>query len=954
MMMDAGKAITPPPSSSDHLPWLWVIESLSDSKLVVDPSLLHDLISKASELTTDDSFIENVRERLALNQLEDLLCGPSTSKSTAAAVADAIPSNATLNSESHSKVGIDVSDRAQDVLRLLHDNMETSNMRISMLDSLKWDVHQFILHKRAGLPKCDLRQLKSAILEGVDPSASLLREMAGLGKEDQLVKIPVDVDVPNAAILEADNSSAEIFRQRSRLEKVDQQDHRIPVNVGDPNTAAGKCDENMNDLEIQSSKEHSCHLGPENGNQLLLEDSCGKDLISMRKESPEQNHNQCLGECRMGLDTVNNAAEGLEQSLKYDEVHSKNQNSVPLAPENMKEIVQETPPDSSLISSKKERSCFSKKELVHCVGKGTFCGERGDQQPGPKDLNNNVELKSLRQNSTSLHGNEPVQDPSGRNLSSVDKEVSDSAKGIRVHDLQGDGNLVHDGDGFECVSLKRLKQGINDCQIQHNLSHCPSSDGVIPEEAHLDGHHQNNYINESKVDSESRTKPGTSSSYDRNLDKAPTFDSDEEMVIAAEKHSFLSSQSTFNQDSQATAGWTEGSICIKCNEGGQLLTCCVSSCPLAVHESCVGSSFSVSDSGKFYCPFCSYVQAIASHRETKKKAALVKKKVALARNHLSEFMCMVNAQRQQQPSELAPSEELINSRMVEDTNFLNDIHGSRLQREIINNQPMQAAVSQQEAEVALECINSLPSRGDAPKSPLSDRNAAKARGEVHWKQVIGHKNQRLVEDEELAEPCTAHHSDDLPQRVEETTLNCENTLNVLLSEEREKAEMNEDQPYVSEESKHVKAHRKGKTVKSSCRYAETASIHQEHADVEKEIEDWQYTADPHQGPSCQRNVNADKVAENQNDDGISSGSRRRARVATQHSNWERRKKTAWSAEEEEILKEGVFRFASHDGKTVPWKKIREFGSHVFLKSRTTIDLKDKWRNIWSKGGGRRG
>lgn len=36
------------------------------------------------------------------------------------------------------------------------------------------------------------------------------------------------------------------------------------------------------------------------------------------------------------------------------------------------------------------------------------------------------------------------------------------------------------------------------------------------------------------------------------------------------------------------------------------------------------------------------------------------------------------------------------------------------------------------------------------------------------------------------------------------------------------------------------------------------------------------------------------------------------------------------------------RFSSEADK---WKKILEFGGGVFQKGRTTIDLKDKWRNI---------
>ncbi|KAJ6699963.1 RING/FYVE/PHD ZINC FINGER SUPERFAMILY PROTEIN [Salix purpurea] len=57
----------------------------------------------------------------------------------------------------------------------------------------------------------------------------------------------------------------------------------------------------------------------------------------------------------------------------------------------------------------------------------------------------------------------------------------------------------------------------------------------------------------------------------------------------------------------------------------------------------------------------------------------------------------------------------------------------------------------------------------------------------------------------------------------------------------------------------------------------------------------------------------------------------------------RRKKVSWTVQEEEMLKEGVQKFSS-DGK-FPWKDILEYGSSVFLNGRTTIDLKDKWRNM---------
>lgn len=45
------------------------------------------------------------------------------------------------------------------------------------------------------------------------------------------------------------------------------------------------------------------------------------------------------------------------------------------------------------------------------------------------------------------------------------------------------------------------------------------------------------------------------------------------------------------------------------------------------------------------------------------------------------------------------------------------------------------------------------------------------------------------------------------------------------------------------------------------------------------------------------------------------------------------------------MQEGVKTFSIKGNKNLPWKKILEFGSDVFDKTRTPSDLKDKWRNM---------
>ncbi|KAK7360623.1 hypothetical protein VNO77_02631 [Canavalia gladiata] len=97
-----------------------------------------------------------------------------------------------------------------------------------------------------------------------------------------------------------------------------------------------------------------------------------------------------------------------------------------------------------------------------------------------------------------------------------------------------------------------------------------------------------------------------------------------------------------------------------------------------------------------------------------------------------------------------------------------------------------------------------------------------------------------------------------------------------------------------------------------------------------------------------------KVARGTNEEVTSSKTLRQAqRSPVQVMKWTsptgKRKRLRWSAEEEKVLKEGVLKF-SIENQNIPWRKILEFGCHVFDKTRTPVDLKDKWKNITSKEG----
>ncbi|CAN4094728.1 unnamed protein product [Withania somnifera] len=114
----------------------------------------------------------------------------------------------------------------------------------------------------------------------------------------------------------------------------------------------------------------------------------------------------------------------------------------------------------------------------------------------------------------------------------------------------------------------------------------------------------------------------------------PEFSSDsngyhnEKTVLSAKRNNFVSSQCTQGQDALTTKNVREFNLCVKCNEGGQLLICSSNSCSLVVHQSCLGSVPSFHNGGNFYCPFCAYSRAISEYLEVRKLSSLARKDLA--------------------------------------------------------------------------------------------------------------------------------------------------------------------------------------------------------------------------------------------------------------------------------------------------------------------------------------
>ncbi|XP_075669077.1 uncharacterized protein LOC142638892 [Castanea sativa] len=173
-------------------------------------------------------------------------------------------------------------------------------------------------------------------------------------------------------------------------------------------------------------------------------------------------------------------------------------------------------------------------------------------------------IHSIEENPVPLHRTEPLEDSSARVMPVIERQVCDLAKD-QIGTLK-EGRVLEDGQDERTASV-RCGHNSED-EFHHNQSKPPDS------------------------------------------------------------ATMMRSQCTYSHDSLASAGSTDQKLCMRCNEGGQLLVCNTSNCPVMVHENCLGFSPRFENNGNFYCPYCAYSLAISEYLEAKKKVSYARKELA--------------------------------------------------------------------------------------------------------------------------------------------------------------------------------------------------------------------------------------------------------------------------------------------------------------------------------------
>ncbi|XP_061357939.1 uncharacterized protein LOC133302210 isoform X3 [Gastrolobium bilobum] len=371
----------------------------------------------------------------------------------------------------------------------------------------------------------------------------------------------------------------------------------------------------------------------------------------------------------------------------------------------------------------------------------------------------------------------------------------------------------------------------------------------------------------------------------------------EKIDLAAKKHEFLSSQCTYVQGFSAMTESTEQNLCMKCNERGQLLVCKTTTCPMMVHKNCLGVSAQLDGKGNFVCPFCVYSDTISEYLEAKEKASLARKELAIFISKGIRNQAVHEFHRQ----EHSPSRK--NSMFIHVNNIGNDeLTGCEDNREYHvgghANEVSNLQFERSQPQAPISCVPSSCREKENVNNGLIEALREEERSEMqNAKSLTG---GRVEENQVLTDHVDGCGGD---------KYSCKKANIVCDSQSNGGEEVPQEL---------TKQHNMDGTVEPVCA----------HDTGKKEISE----------DGCEKHI-------------ISRYSMRFRKHETQYkpqaSPLLRRKKIPWTAEEEELIREGVQKFGSSD-QTIPWKKILAFGSHVFEKDdkrRTPVDLKDKWKNM---------
>lgn len=901
------------------------------------------------------------------------------------------------------------------------------------------------------------KQLKEAILKGSHPLLASLMERSGLIVADKSENRDSVVDVPQKEILLnpgiRDDEVQGDFLNRNLLHTNRVWNESATEIPGEPSygnqiTVVNGCDRLSNELNpVKNLKLNSVHTKQ----AVKLNSVLSQETERIEETSEGFVQHTRREECNFSKEPW---VEGLQESRSPDggdddhvtskklRRHSNESNpakklkvdslctqpTVHLNSVSSQVTARIEDPSGGLVQHVQTEVCDLSKEPWVGLEESRLSGGVYDEHVASKKLRQSCEhsdeadhAKKLKQdsfyskqtvnlNSASSQATELIEDPSGGFVQHIRREECNFSKERRVEDLEE--SRFPDGDHDEHVASKKLRRCCNhDDAMLHDQQQIPRNDQHnVPREMSGDGQSQMASVFKDgsdeirELNSSDKSKDNIEDNIQANaLDGAAAgktkdnLDLDHE--LSTKKHAFLSSQCTYYEDSVETIDLTEVNVCVKCNEGGQMLVCSSDACPLVVHESCLGSAAAFDGNGNFYCPFCAYSRAISVYKEAKKKASL-------ARKDLEAFVGFGNICRQKFSKGLSgsvqnqPREENLfeKTEANDDENNVNEVNNTRC-RSYVEEMVL--------AEPSVLYVNDdLPSvrKGTAV---TNEENCDLTGDELEGQTLLQNgQPPSELEEQQIAGPvfhgCEPNISSSIDMEIGHVTneTNCGLTGDelegqTLLQECQPPRELEEQQiagplflgcepntsSSIGKEIGHVANETncsllqdklEGQKVGQEC---QSPSEQEEQQIVRPTVNDCEPNTSSFRGKKIGRGSNRHSEVQLQNtvlnqqvtdiphetstsiqgsseeEDHKPAASRYSRRSHKQKPLYTypaspslRRKVIPWTNLEEKTLKEGVQKFSNVNDKVVPWKKILDFGGTVF-QGRTAVDLKDKWRNI---------
>ncbi|KAK1262458.1 hypothetical protein QJS04_geneDACA018755 [Acorus gramineus] len=447
-------------------------------------------------------------------------------------------------------------------------------------------------------------------------------------------------------------------------------------------------------------------------------------------------------------------------------------------------------------------------------------------------------------------------------------------------------------------------------------------------------------------------------------------------IINAEKDKFLSSQNIFSQQS-LMEDLTQQKVCIKCNDGGPLLNCSSSGCPVVVHENCWGLSIELKDIECYYCPFCTCSRAAVAYRKAKREAFL-------ARKSLSSFIDRHEKQGHHKKQQIYEVPSELTQNRHKGLSLTINVHKCVGATE---EQPQRGSVIDCRNDTVAD-ISERPFFGSRNDDALSQgkRNCAKNIQDCQCSSAVQHQQQNgdVIKCNNVNSPCIKIDWPATNGKCDETLIKKEVVLNDGFEStivEKQPQEADDDTSFHScpDNLREVNSalsngthdHFEG-AENSEKLQSFVGSKHQDFggdhergsSSLGEEISQDYLRVSQRKSKYAAECQTSDLVGnvEKQTKDNSSSG-KRRIRPGKRYANplhlGGRRNKLCWTQEEEEMLRartvfklmqEAVQKFANSNVKGTPWTRILDYGFNVFHRTRVPGDLKDKWRNITIKEG----